>query len=65
MTPWRAITGIRLVEKGTLEELMRERIRATIEAIVDEELSGALARRHRSVWAWCDLATATASICAR
>src|SRR5260370_1243952 len=29
-------------EKGTLEELMRARIRATIEAIVDEELKGAL-----------------------
>src|SRR6202045_10680 len=28
--------------EGTLEELMRERIRATIEAIVDEELKGAL-----------------------
>ena len=28
--------------KGTLEELMRERIRATIEAIVDEELEAAL-----------------------
>jgi putative transposase len=28
--------------KGSLEELMRERIRATIEAIVDEELEGAL-----------------------
>ena len=27
--------------KGSLEELMRERIRATIEAIVDEELEGA------------------------
>jgi putative transposase len=29
-------------EKGALEELMRERIRATIEAIVDEELAAAL-----------------------
>ena len=28
--------------KGSLEELMRERIRATIEAIVDEELEAAL-----------------------
>jgi putative transposase len=28
--------------KGALEELMRERIRATIESIVDEELEGAL-----------------------
>src|SRR5258707_15757404 len=28
--------------EGTLEELMRARIRATIEAIVDEELKGAL-----------------------
>src|SRR5260370_23242569 len=28
--------------EGTLEELMRERIRATIEAMVDEELKGAL-----------------------
>ena len=28
--------------KGTLEELMRERIRATIETIIDEELEGAL-----------------------
>src|SRR5260370_12553106 len=28
--------------EGTLEELMRERIRATIEAIVDEGLKGAL-----------------------
>ena len=28
--------------KATLEELMRERIRATIEAIVDEELEAAL-----------------------
>jgi len=28
--------------EGTLEELMRERIRATIEAIVEEELKGAL-----------------------
>ena len=28
--------------KGTLEELMRERIRATIESIVDEELEAAL-----------------------
>src|ERR1700681_4571988 len=28
--------------EGTLEELMRERIRATIEAVVDEELKGAL-----------------------
>jgi transposase-like protein len=28
--------------EGTLEELIRERIRATIEAIVDEELKGAL-----------------------
>ena len=30
------------VGKATLEELMRERIRATIEAIVDEELEAAL-----------------------
>ena len=30
------------VGKGSLEELMRERIRATIEAIVDEELEAAL-----------------------
>lgn len=29
-------------EKGTLEELMRERIRDTIEALVDEELAAAL-----------------------
>ena len=29
-------------EKATLEALMRERIRATIEAIVDEELVAAL-----------------------
>ena len=28
--------------KGALEDLMRERIRATIEAIVDEELEAAL-----------------------
>jgi transposase-like protein len=28
--------------KGALEELMRERIRATIETIVEEELEGAL-----------------------
>ena len=28
--------------KGTLEQLMRERIRATIETIIDEELEGAL-----------------------
>jgi len=28
--------------EGTLEELMRERIRATIETIVDEELAAAL-----------------------
>ena len=28
--------------KGSLEELMRERIRATIETIVEEELEGAL-----------------------
>jgi len=35
--------------KGTLEELMRERIRATIESIIDEELEGALgAARSRS-----------------
>ena len=30
--------------KGCLEELMRERIRATIEAIVDEELEAARVR---------------------
>ena len=36
--------------KGALEELMRERIRATIETIVDEELEGALgAARSRRV----------------
>src|ERR1022692_3118791 len=36
--------------KGSLEELMRERIRATIETIVDEELEGALgAARSRRV----------------
>jgi len=29
-------------EKGTLEELMRERIRGTIEALVEEELAAAL-----------------------
>src|SRR5229473_4675826 len=41
MTPWRAIAGVWWVEKGR-SRLMRERIRATIEAIVDEELKGAL-----------------------
>jgi putative transposase len=36
--------------EGTLEELMRERIRATIETIIDEELEGALgAARSRRV----------------
>src|SRR6202035_3490191 len=36
--------------KGKLEELMRERIRATIESIIDEELEGALgAARSRRV----------------
>ena len=47
--------------KGALEELMRERIRATIETIVDEELEAALgaARSQRGVW--CELVIGTAS----
>jgi hypothetical protein len=48
--------------EGTLEELMRERIRATIEAIVDEELKGALgaapSQRVGSVRAGSDTASA-------
>ena len=32
MTPWRGIAGVEWQGKGALEELMRERIRATIEA---------------------------------
>ena len=35
--------------KGSLEELMRERIRATIEAIVEEELEAALGAGWASV----------------
>ena len=54
-----------VVGEGTLEELMRERIRATIEAIVDEELGARWVRRHRSVLARCELATDTASVCER
>jgi hypothetical protein len=42
MTPWRAVAGVEGKGKGALEELMRERIRATIETIVDEELEAAL-----------------------
>ncbi len=56
------------MEKGTLEELMRTRIRATIEAIVDEELKGVLGAAHAIPPACghrCELATATASVCAR
>jgi len=34
--------GVLGERKATLEELMRERIRATIESIVDEELEAAL-----------------------
>ena len=37
--------------KGALEELMRERIRATIEAIVDEELEAALGAARSRGWA--------------
>ena len=51
--------------EGTLEELMRERIRATIEAIVDEELGARWARHHRSVLARFELATDTANARAR
>jgi hypothetical protein len=51
--------------KGALEELMRERIRATIETIVEEELHGALGAAPRSESAWFELATGTASARAR
>ena len=51
MTPWRWIAGAGGKEKAPLEELMRERIRAAIETIVEEELEEALgaARSHVSV----------------
>jgi transposase-like protein len=55
-------SGSREQGEGTLEDLMRERIRATIETIVDEELEAALgAGHHRSGSARFELATGTAS----
>jgi hypothetical protein len=51
--------------KGALEEVMRERIRVTIESIVAEELEAALGAQHRSGSARFELATGTASAHAR
>jgi hypothetical protein len=52
--------------KGALEGLMRERIRAMIEAIVDEELEERRwAPPGRNVWAQFGLDTGTASVSAR
>jgi hypothetical protein len=48
--------------KGTLEELMRERIRAMIESIIDEELEGALGRHARDGWAWFGFVIGTANV---
>lgn len=51
MRPWKAIGVVGDNGKGVLEELMRERIRTTIENIIDEELAAALgaALSQRSV----------------
>jgi putative transposase len=50
MTPWKSDSSSGWQGKGALEELMRERIRTTIEGIIDEELVAALgaARSQRS-----------------
>ena len=40
---------------------MRERIRATIEAIVDEELEAALGAGRSRGWAWCARVIGTGS----
>jgi hypothetical protein len=51
--------------EGALEELMRERIRATIETIVDEELEAALGAAPSQRVGRFELATGTASACER
>ena len=47
--------------KGALENLMRERIRAMIEAIIEEELEAALGAASRNGWVRSAPATGTAS----
>jgi hypothetical protein len=42
MTPMKSDSRVGAAGKATLEELMRERIRATIEILDDEELEAAL-----------------------
>jgi transposase-like protein len=51
--------------KGALEDLLRARIRATIEAIVEEELEAALGAERRRASVRCALAIGTASAHAR
>ena len=65
MTPWRAIAGAAGKGKERLEELMRERIRATIETIVDEELEAALGAAPSQRVGRFEMATGTASPCER
>ena len=51
--------------KGALEEVMRERIRVTIENIVTEELEAAQGAAPSQRVGLFELATGTASACAR